>query len=86
MLFWQEGSVQIKGNEDKTGGTHGMQRPNLRNNHQPINDRGCSHCVRFILILTSAQYERSDYYLDFEGQESEAREIIKLPKGIQFTS
>lgn len=47
---------------------------------------GYSQCACFILILIVAQYERSYYYLYFEGQEPEAREIIKLPKGTQFTS
>ena len=63
-----------------------MQHPNLPNNHQHNNKGGYSQRVCFILILIIAQYERSYYYLYFEGQEPEAREIIKLPKGTQFTS
>ena len=86
MLPRREGSGPIKANAEEACGIHGMQHPNLPNNHQHNNKGGYSQRVCFILILIIAQYERSYYYLYFEGQEPEAREIIKLPKGTQFTS
>lgn len=47
---------------------------------------GYSQHVHLILILFTAQYGGAYYYLNFEGQESEAREIIKSPNGPRFTS
>lgn len=86
MLPRREGSGHIKAKAEETCGIHGMQPPTCRTITNTTIRGGYSQCVCFILILIIAQYERSYYYLYFEGQEPEAREIIKLPEGTQFTS
>lgn len=47
---------------------------------------GLSQHAHLISILVTAQYGRFYYYFNLEGQQSEARETIKLPKGTWFTS
>lgn len=61
----------------KAWGIYGMQHSN---------NRGLvSACLSYLILIT-AQYGRSYYYFNFEGQEAEAREIIKLRKSTEFTS
>lgn len=83
VSFWERLQGK-KANAEAVCGIHRMRHVIWPNNTNTT--RGAlSSMWLFFLIFITVQYERS-YYLDCEGQESGAREMMKLLKDTQFPS